>query len=135
MFFLFFFCFFLFCLFLYIYRWVRCLKKRWTNWTRSCPSTSEYGTSHWTTKLHKISCGNLPPCPCTTHCFPPPVSIQAKEQASRMEHCSWHFYSSFLSQTCFIVFVTYLLYSKTPKQVFFNFINIFDSFTHSVTVL
>ena len=24
-----------------------------------------------------------------------------------------------LLQTCFIVFVTYLLYSKTPKQVFF----------------
>ena len=25
--------------------------------------------------------------------------------------------------------------SKTPKQVFFNPINIFDSFTHSITVL
>ena len=31
----------------------------------------------------------------------------------------WHFYYSSLFQTCFIVFVTYLLYSKTPKQVFF----------------
>ena len=31
----------------------------------------------------------------------------------------WHFYTSSLFQTCFIVFVTYLLYSKTPKQVFF----------------
>ena len=27
-----------------------------------------------------------------------------------------------------------LLYSKTPKQVFFNPINIFDTFTHSITV-
>jgi hypothetical protein len=26
-----------------------------------------------------------------------------------------------------------LLYSKTPKQVFFNQINIFDSFTHSIS--
>ena len=31
----------------------------------------------------------------------------------------WHFYSSTLFPTCFIVFVTYLLYSKTPNQVFF----------------
>ena len=37
-------------------------------------------------------------------------------------------------QTCFIVFVTYLLDSKTPKQVFFNPINIFDSFIYSITV-
>ena len=33
--------------------------------------------------------------------------------------CSLNFYSSSLFQTCFIGFVTYLLYSRTPKQVFF----------------
>ena len=36
------------------------------------------------------------------------------------KHCSWHFSSSSLLQTCFIVIDTYLLYFKTPKQVFFN---------------
>ena len=47
----------------------------------------------------------------------------------------WHFYSSSLLQTCFIVFVTYLLYSKTPKQVFFfNPIKIYfwHLFTHTL---
>ena len=34
------------------------------------------------------------------------VSIQAKERASRMEHCSFDLYYSSLFQICFIVFVT-----------------------------
>ena len=37
-----------------------------------------------------------------------------------MEHCSFDFYYSSLFQTYFIVFFTYLLYCKTPKQVIFN---------------
>ena len=36
-----------------------------------------------------------------------------------MKHYSFDLYYSFLFQTCFIVLVTYLLYFKTPKQVFF----------------
>jgi len=40
------------------------------------------------------------------------------------------FYSSSLLQTCFIVFGTFS--SKTPKQVFFNPINIFDSFSFTL---
>ena len=53
-----------------------------------------------------------------------------------MEHCSFDLYSSSLFQTCFIVIVTYLLYSKIPKtSLFFNPIKyIFDIFyTHSIT--
>ena len=57
-----------------------------------------------------------------------------RERASRMEHCSWHFYYSSLLQTCYIAIVTYLLYSKSPKQVFFNVINIRTLLPHSVTL-
>ena len=51
-----------------------------------------------------------------------------RRSGTRMEHCSWHFYSSSLFQTCFTVFVAIYSISKTPKQVFFNPINIFDIF-------
>ena len=44
-------------------------------------------------------------------------------------------YSSSLLQTCRIVFFTYLLHSKTPKQVFFNSINIFDIVYHTLLQL
>jgi len=38
---------------------------------------------------------------------------------SEWKHCSWHFYSSSLFQTCCIVIVTYLLYSKTTQTSLF----------------
>jgi len=46
------------------------------------------------------------------------------------KHCSWDFYTSSLVQTCFIVIVTYLLFSETPQtSLFFNpiiiYLNIF----------
>ena len=53
---------------------------------------------------------------------------KAKERASRMEHCSFDFYSSSLLQTGFIVFVD-LIYLKHPKQVFFKPNKYFDTFT------
>ena len=66
------------------------------------------------------------------------VSIQSEESVHHVygKHCSCHFYSSSFFQTCCIVFVTYLLYSKTPKQVFFfNVIHILTSFTTLVLLL
>ena len=51
---------------------------------------------------------------------------KAKERAERMEH-----YSSFKPVS---LSLSRSSLSKTPKQVFFNPINIFDSFTHSITV-
>ena len=44
------------------------------------------------------------------------TSIKSKRAATRMEHCSFNFYSTSLHQTCFIVIVTYLLLSKTNKS-------------------
>ena len=42
-----------------------------------------------------------------------PVSkYKAKERASRMEHCSEHFYSSSLLQTYFIIFVVFFFILK-----------------------
>ena len=41
-----------------------------------------------------------------------------KERASRMEHCSFNFYSFYLLQTCFIVFVNDLFYLKHPSKSF-----------------
>ena len=35
-----------------------------------------------------------------------------------MEHCSWHFYSSSLFQTCFIVFVTVSSLQNTQNKSF-----------------
>ena len=65
---------------------------------------------------------------------------QAKE-TSRIMECTivsisiFDLYSFSLLQTCRIVFFTYLLHSKTPKQVFFNSINIFDIVYHTLLQL
>ena len=45
------------------------------------------------------------------------VSIQS-EGATRMEHCSRHFYYSSLFQTCFIVIVTFFSILKHPNKSF-----------------
>ena len=51
-----------------------------------------------------------------------------------MEHCSFDFYDLSLLQTCFIVFVVISSILKHSNKSFFNPINIFDSFTHSIAV-
>ena len=52
-----------------------------------------------------------------------------------MEHCNWHFYDSSLRQTCFVIFFTISPVLKSPKQVFFNPINIFDILLHTLYLL
>ena len=42
----------------------------------------------------------------------------SEESGTRMEHCSFDFYSSSLLQTSFIVFVTYFIYLKHPNKSF-----------------
>ena len=48
------------------------------------------------------------------------AKLQVKRRSEHREwkHCSWHFSSSSLFQTWFIVFVTYLLYLKHPNKSF-----------------
>ena len=61
------------------------------------------------------------------------VSILSEDASRIWKHCSWHFYSSSLLQTSFIVFFTFS--SKTPKQVFFNPITIFDILYFTTLIL
>ena len=48
------------------------------------------------------------------------------------KHCSFDFYYSSLFQTCFIVFITFSFILKHPNKSFFNVINIWTTFTHTV---
>ena len=60
---------------------------------------------------------------------------QAKERASRIwKHCSYR-HSDFYQLITLLMSSIELHLSNKPKQVFFNPINIFDTFTHSITLL
>ena len=60
--------------------------------------------------------------------------FKAKERASRMEHCSYRLSDFYLVITLLMSSIESHLSNK-PKQVFFNPINIFDTFTRSITLL
>ena len=51
-----------------------------------------------------------------------------------MEHCSYR-HSDFYQLITFLMFYIESHLSNKPKQVFFNPINIFGTFTHSITLL
>ena len=51
-----------------------------------------------------------------------------------MEHCSYR-HIDFLVDYSLNVFYRVTPFKQEPKQVFFNPINIFDTFTHSITLL
>ena len=59
---------------------------------------------------------------------------EAKERASRMEHCSYR-HSDFYQLITLLMSSIESYLSNKPKQVFFNPIHIFDTFTHSITLL
>ena len=63
------------------------------------------------------------------------VSIQAKERASRNGSTVSYRHSDFYQLITLLMSSIELHLSNKPKQVFFNPINIFDTFTHSITLL
>ena len=58
-----------------------------------------------------------------------PITGKYLSEGARMEHCSFQFLFLLPLSNLFHCLCLDFLYSKTPKQVFFNPINIFDSFT------